>query len=345
MAKPLRPFWITPSTSTFPSFKEKSDNQPFLPIICVSASRQTVEGIERRAGGYTYIQGSGDDHELWGMGLDPKKFWENKDALLASDRGALADLVKQIVSASSPPQRTLGLSSTNNGLGSLESDATPELIPLIPITRVNGMVSIASTPQVGQLARFLQSQRSESSESIYVIATSASLDLDNVRKGTTTPIWIETPDEDRELNPNWLLLTIPDGKKGQLRLLQDALPRAMSFIRFHLLNKRVTRDPLPRIGFICDSNSGLDRSVGLALAALQIFFDDSGNLRKASDWCSTTSDTDHVMACKKTSIQARLEWIISSEPRANPSRTTLKRVNEFLMSPKTFRNANSTALK
>jgi tRNA A64-2'-O-ribosylphosphate transferase len=34
----------------------------------------------------------------------------------------------------------------------------------------------------------------------------------------------------------------------------------------------------------------------------------------------------------KDSIRTRLEWIIASRPAANPSRTTLKRVNEFLLS-------------
>lgn len=35
----------------------------------------------------------------------------------------------------------------------------------------------------------------------------------------------------------------------------------------------------------------------------------------------------------KKSIRRRLEWIIESEPRVNPSRATLKRVNEYLLTP------------
>lgn len=31
-------------------------------------------------------------------------------------------------------------------------------------------------------------------------------------------------------------------------------------------------------------------------------------------------------------LKTRLQWIISSCPQANPSRTTLKRVNDFLLS-------------
>ncbi|KAG8221255.1 hypothetical protein J3R82DRAFT_1419 [Butyriboletus roseoflavus] len=35
----------------------------------------------------------------------------------------------------------------------------------------------------------------------------------------------------------------------------------------------------------------------------------------------------------KDVLKTRLQWIISSCPQANPSRTTLKRVNDFLLSP------------
>ena len=40
---------------------------------------------------------------------------------------------------------------------------------------------------------------------------------------------------------------------------------------------------------------------------------------------------DCGIALDKASIRTRLEWIIASRPEANPSRATLKRVNEFLL--------------
>lgn len=44
-----------------------SPDVDFFPVLCVSASKLVDDdngGIERRSG-YTYVQGSGDDHELW----------------------------------------------------------------------------------------------------------------------------------------------------------------------------------------------------------------------------------------------------------------------------------------
>lgn len=49
--------------STFPDVSSAR----YIPIVCVSASQAITEGAERRTSGFTYIQGSGDDHELWGM--------------------------------------------------------------------------------------------------------------------------------------------------------------------------------------------------------------------------------------------------------------------------------------
>lgn len=43
------------------------------------------------------------------------------------------------------------------------------------------------------------------------------------------------------------------------------------------------------------------------------------------------------MRVNKQSIAKRLQWIISSRPEANPSRATLKRVNEYLLTPPDLR--------
>ena len=68
LARPLRPLWITPASARFPYVAQ--DGSSFLPVICVSASRAVDAGTERRMGGFSYVQGSGDDHELWGQVRD-----------------------------------------------------------------------------------------------------------------------------------------------------------------------------------------------------------------------------------------------------------------------------------
>jgi len=58
---PLRPFWVTPRSTphTLPT--------DCFPVVCVSASKQVEDGMERRSHTYSYVQGAADDHESWSM--------------------------------------------------------------------------------------------------------------------------------------------------------------------------------------------------------------------------------------------------------------------------------------
>lgn len=64
LSRPLRPIFVTPSTSVPPQCP--SD---FLPVFCLSASVFIDHGgpevMRDQWGGFEYIQGSGDDDELW----------------------------------------------------------------------------------------------------------------------------------------------------------------------------------------------------------------------------------------------------------------------------------------
>ena len=129
-------------------------------------------------------------------------------------------------------------------------------------------------------------------------------------------------------------IPVVTGKKGQNHFLQTTLPTATALIRDRLAKEK-------RVCIVCES--GKDLSVGVALAALQLFFQDNGRL-VSMDSDSTLSQGAFYFAllqphglifivADKKSIRTRLEWIIASRPQANPSRATLKRVNEFLLSP------------
>ncbi|KAK0196006.1 initiator tRNA phosphoribosyl transferase [Armillaria mellea] len=263
---PLRPMWITPSTSSFP---QVGSDPGFYPVICVSASKQVEDGLERRSSGFTYIQGSGDDHEAWGMGLVPEMFWSHKAELLTSSQTELQNLVASIVAAS-PTQKeeppTI-LSKVGSRLAICQNSGLP-------------------SPCLGD-------------DFVYLVLSEDDIDIGNhlqVKRIKTLP-----------------------GKKGQAQLLSTVLPQAMAFVQSALAKGRS----------VCVScSTGKDVSVGIVLTTLQMFFDDNGHF-------AVPQKAD------KQSIRTRLEWIISERPQANPSRSTLKRVNEFLLSPEAYRNAQS----
>jgi tRNA A64-2'-O-ribosylphosphate transferase len=114
-----------------------------------------------------------------------------------------------------------------------------------------------------------------------------------------------------------LRMHLPLGKRGQHTFVHDILPRAVSFAssQFSLGRK------------LCVA--GGDEGIGVALVLLQLFFEDEGALRSET---TTPSGGATATAAGKCSVRTRLEWIIASRPQVNPSRTILKRVNDFLLS-------------
>ena len=81
------------------------------------------------------------------------------------------------------------------------------------------------------------------------------------------PILKETA-SDKPPRSDVLLLEMREGKKGQAQFLKSILPKAIPYIDDHLSKGAA----------ICiGCHNGKDASVGVALTALQMFFDDEGN--------------------------------------------------------------------
>ncbi|KAK7052804.1 tRNA A64-2'-O-ribosylphosphate transferase [Paramarasmius palmivorus] len=279
LSRPLRPIWITPASSTFPKFHGESG---FLPIICVSASKQMELGMDRRTGGYAYVQGSGDDHELWGMGLTPSVFWANQQTILSASRNEVSDVVASVVHNS----------KSNQEMG----------VPPTEISKVDSRLLLCALKdiRVGVGVAYVLLSHEEQFES------EAHVNLDE--RGTILRIFI------------------PEGKKGQMHFLQVVLPRSMDFIQSCL------SQGLP-VCVACPT--GNDLGVGIAVAALQKFFNSDGVFVGA----------ESAEVPDKSTIRTRLEWIISDRPEANPSRNTLKRVNEYLLSSTAFRISSTKKLQ
>ncbi|KZT69627.1 initiator tRNA phosphoribosyl transferase [Daedalea quercina L-15889] len=287
---PLHPFWITHATTVFPRL-DPGQYQTFYPVVCVSASKQVQEGQERRSNGFAYVQGSGDDHELWGMGLTPKLFWTHKDELLNADRSALPELIRSLL----PPFRTVARQLSRHEW----------IVKPTPILQVGGRVLLSSTADLPSgLPRALPGSAAQLS---YLIISATVVGT----AGSTTE------------GDNVLRLQMAEGKKDQIIYLQSILPRSMTF-----LESRLSKGDSVCISCDC----GKDASVGIGLAALQLFFDDRGIHTATHEEQEALKNT-----ATKQSINTRLQWIISNRPQANPSRATLKRVNEYILTSPSFR--------
>jgi len=151
------------------------------------------------------------------------------------------------------------------------------------------------------------------------------------------------------MGPTQNVLHILSPSKGKAKpdahFLQYVLPAAIPFIKANLF-----REP-PRTVYILegcgnDSRTLLDMSVGLAVVVIQLFFDQMGALTQMDKKTQgqvqlfrdgMCSDSSFFIADKQT-IRLRLQWIIESVPRANPSRAILKRINEFFLTPSLYLN-------
>lgn len=265
LSKPLRPIWVTPSVSTLPPL---TGELGFLPIICLSASENVIEGIERRHG-YCYVQGSGDDHETWSRGLTPSEFWKNVEQIRRTDQEDVSMVVDRVVSGAKSVQASTSW---------------------IPITKAHSRISLASAPA--------PVSSDPDTPTIYVAASVT------------------------ELSPSTLMLVLPisQGKAGQKQFM-EALPRAIQFAARNLDDTSWTY-----IRVVGESN--LDAALGITMALLEALF--------ASDGVYTGQLEKHEHT--KRSIRMRLEWIQQSFPGANPSRTTMNRINEYFMSPPAMRH-------
>ncbi|QRW10005.1 tRNA A64-2'-O-ribosylphosphate transferase [Ceratobasidium sp. AG-Ba] len=280
LSKPLRPFWISPD-STNPKVPFVDESNPFYPVVCLSASQRVQDGVDRRLG-FTYVQGSGDDHELWSHGLTPSIFWANKSRLLECPQDELEDLIKEL------------LEDSKNDISVSNSD---------PIQATNGRlrVGIRSSEPISP----------ESGPTLILVDVPARTAEPPATYNTIPPIIDSTP----LALPNTLEFPSYYPKQHPVQFLTHTLPTSLKFIQSHL-----TASPDSRVTILC--KDGKDLSIGIATAALALYFNDSGAF--------VGSGTEHP---NKESIRRRLQWVLSSRPGANPARATLKRINEYLMSP------------
>ncbi|GAA5924611.1 hypothetical protein JCM1841_003441 [Sporobolomyces salmonicolor] len=98
--RPLRPFFVSPASTL--TYSPASAFTSCYPIICASASKlaEEADGMERTRG-FTYVQGSGDDHEAWSKGLTPRVFWEHADEILSASREDIDAVIARILDDSS----------------------------------------------------------------------------------------------------------------------------------------------------------------------------------------------------------------------------------------------------
>ena len=272
------------------------------------------------------------------QGLTPQLFWRHRAELLACSREELdAVVVKLVAAAARETEQTPGSRDGLHGVGAWSAPPTPVL-------KVGGRVllcTLADLPRelpAGVASGTCEPVNDGETETAFIVvhaSTTPRVDIDNTRpkephtpcsdNGETQPG--PAPGESGGGTSRVLRMHVPSGRRAQQQqqlyiFVHEVLPRAVSFASLHLGLGR-------KIHVVAGEG---DEGIGVALVLLQLFFDDEGRLR---------GDDVPGAAATKRSVRTRLEWIIASQPRVNPSRAILKRVNDFLLSSRSHSHSHS----
>lgn len=193
------------------------------------------------------------------QGLDPQIFWNHRDELISTSRAELPTLVASLVSGPRAP-----------------STSCPEHSALNPpeeIVKVANRIALTTLAN----AQIYLSPNLPSRTSLILIdeLTSPAPQQEQPAPTATPPVAAsteETPSSDPVLR-----FAIPTGKKSQTSFLHDVLPTALPYI-----NSKLSAGST----IIIACPSGKDLSVGLALAAIATYFDDTGTyIGKSNSQC------------------------------------------------------------
>ena len=182
-------------------------------------------------------------------GLTPELFWAHNATLLSADRSELSELVAELVK-----QPTISNSSSLSNY------------PPIPISKVSGKLAmcwISDIPLQDTLDGGVEIDCKETAPSTsttaYIVLTSSQNSLTTLRN-----------------NVNWLYIPLHHErkKKGDAPyLFTTILPSSLAFIKSRLLTVKSVCVAIPK-----DDSDARDVGVGIMLVALQLLFDDHGEL-------------------------------------------------------------------
>lgn len=302
---PLRPVFVTPQHEATPL---ETDKRSFIPVVLVSASRLVHDSSELAQYGQTsvYVQGAGDDHENWARGLTPDLFWANVDDILACSKDTIASVVDKIVQSSSTsagkhwftPKHDLHHTMQNLSLTDT-SDPTSSDVEV-------GQTGVA----IGCRSASHVFTNEELSKHRLVVHITSHPRAENPDHGGPADV-----DRSRVMH-----LRMTPNRKG-LNAVRALFPLAVDRAYAAL----TARDCPTSIMVCCED--GRDLSGSLVVAILSSCFDESRSLIRDAE-----HKKHHCQSLSKDTTRRRLHWLVSSDPRASPSRAFLLRVNEMLLS-------------
>ncbi|KAJ1027314.1 hypothetical protein NDA18_003323 [Ustilago nuda] len=325
----LRPVFVTPQSDldALSDSLRNAEQAGAVPIVLASASRfvddsanlgANVAGEAGREGmkireGYVYVQGAGDDHENWARGLTPDVFWKHREELLACDKFQLEAKVDRLVAQEAAENGSGGHWFTPNAS---QTDVDKQKDPLVGDV---GDVKISNTGVFVGSRSADYTFTDEERQRYGLILHFAS------RPKAVAETASELSDKLSSLN----LLNPPPSSGGIYALHLSSSKKDMSAIRtafppaIDIAHNSLTKNE--KVLICCQT--GKDLSGSLIVAILTSCFTNQRTLIQ-----DKAERENHLEEISKDTTRRRLQWLVSANPRASPSRAYLLRVNELLLS-------------
>ncbi|WVQ77820.1 hypothetical protein IAR50_007511 [Cryptococcus sp. DSM 104548] len=314
--KPLRPFFLHPSTSSPPFIADSVD---FTPIICLSASRWVNEGGDKiptvtsvgpRKVGFHYVPGGGDDDELWARGLKPATFHAHRSELLSAERDDLPALVDDIVSSSRDAP------TLSDQLDDMSLASSPDFVG-VPTPHSRLALDIGSPSSLSPTSAWEQ----------LPITYIAVLELDKCPKNIKHLITLQ--DGER------YVLVVPSAKADG-KAYATVLLELVSFVKDSESKRGIVLGPATPSDLDTAVKQYSEESVNpLSAARIPSLVDSRKSVIPLALvlLCALPSiaDLPDQTPVTKSTIADRLHSMVTLWPDGNPARAGLKRVNEFLM--------------
>ncbi|KAG7005130.1 initiator tRNA phosphoribosyl transferase [Physcia stellaris] len=293
LSKPLRPFWITP-TSISAELVLSSSPSDYHNIICLTASR-FVDRPEASDG--KYVQGAADDSESWAQGLTPNLFWRHEKELLGTREDELPELIrrlreeasKNVPDSGEANERPVMIRPTHSIFISSTSTKSPYTF--------DATITCSSTPP-SPSAQATTNGPVETPTSLLLTCGTGKLGSRALRTQLArVPPFIAAL-RARVPHPS-ILFTCSNGRD-----LSAGVALAVLCLYF-------------------DQEGGF----GARISAAQV----ADILLILGNWYDLGEGSDGKVAIDKNFVRRRLAWLTGANPDVNPSGATMQAVNGFLM--------------
>lgn len=321
--KPLSPIFVSRSYTDPEIERIQTGKTDFHPVILISASPMVStpdpkptkhlnsdeksantlsleDGIQksRKEAEFVYVQGSGDDEEMWSCGLTPRLLWQQ-------------DNLRQIL-------RTGGDCRAMQHC--LEAVVLQDTLAKMKVSTHD---SVASDVQIGQFDlwfgwRGTDHTFSEKEKDMYGLIIHSDGPMNNVEQNGKK--------EDAEPQETRIVqLGLESGKRG-LHEFRKCITKVIA----------AAQKTLPCPILICSSENdgiGYDLNGSLAISILATCFDEEKVQLSKSLLCRNLPHPYIPVDLIKDDIHKRLQWITTLVPQAKPpSRKHMLRINEILLS-------------